>query len=321
MTAATAAAEGFRPLTAPYFVKKESAMLNAVVEDLKRGGIEFTLIETAPGRTEVWRRGWVDDALIVKEMRDEVAAAWQTGIPAVSPHPSVQSVPTGGGAVTVKTATKERPYVNSLGMKFVPVAGTKVLFCVWETRVKDYEAFGAATGHEGKKPDYAQTGDHPAVNVNWEDAKAFCEWLSNKESLEYRLSSDEEWSAAVGLRGEKGETPSDKNGKVADVYPWGMQWVQRKRAGNYGQSLGTDTFEKTAPVGSFAANGFGIYDLGGNVWEWCEDSFYSSRNSRVIRGASWVDVDSVTLRSSCRHGEPPSDRHGNVGFRLVVSGR
>lgn len=59
MTAATAAAEGFRPLTAPYFVKKESAMLNAVVEDLKRGRIPFVLVEVAPGRVEIWRRNWI----------------------------------------------------------------------------------------------------------------------------------------------------------------------------------------------------------------------------------------------------------------------
>lgn len=145
------------------------------------------------------------------------------------------------------------------------------------------------------------------------------QYRTSLEAAIAKASTSGDLDGAVVLRNEQERFVDTKT--IADVYPWGMQWVQRKRAGNYGQSLGTDTFEKTAPVGSFAANGFGIYDLGGNVWEWCEDSFYSSRNSRVIRGASWVDVDSVTLRSSCRHGEPPSDRHGNVGFRLVVSGR
>jgi hypothetical protein len=113
------------------------------------------------------------------------------------------------------TATKEQPFVNSLGMKFVAVPGTNVLFSVWETRVKDYQAFCDATGRSWEKPRFQQTADNPAVNVSWEDAKAFCEWLSGKEGKGYRLPMDHEWSSAVGIGGREnaGATPKSKDMK------------------------------------------------------------------------------------------------------------
>jgi hypothetical protein len=81
----------------------------------------------------------------------------------------------------IANATKEHSWENSLGMKFVPVSGTKVLFSIWDTRVRDYEAFVKATGREWRRPDFKQDPTHPAVNVSWIDAQAFCEWLTEKE--------------------------------------------------------------------------------------------------------------------------------------------
>ena len=65
-------------------------------------------------------------------------------------------------------------------MKFVPVPGTGVLFSIWETRVKDYKVFVEAKNREWPKPSFQQTEEHPAVNVSWEDATAFCEWLTEQ---------------------------------------------------------------------------------------------------------------------------------------------
>ena len=113
-------------------------------------------------------------------------------------------------------------FVNTLGMKFVPVPGTDVQFCIWETRVKDYAAYAAANaGVDGswKNPfpglKFKQADTHPVVEVSWEDAVAFCEWLTKKEMAtgkiktgqRYRLPTDAEWSVAVGLGREGGNTP------------------------------------------------------------------------------------------------------------------
>jgi formylglycine-generating enzyme required for sulfatase activity len=110
-----------------------------------------------------------------------------------------------------------------------------VLFSVWETRVKDYQAFCDASKRPWKKPDFPQTDDHPAVNVSWEDATAFCEWLSQKEGKKYRLPSDHEWSCAVGIGGQEdgAASPKSKDGKIDNVFPWGEQWPPPNDAGNY----------------------------------------------------------------------------------------
>lgn len=74
----------------------------------------------------------------------------------------------------------------------------------------------------------------------------------------------------------------------------------------------------TAPVGSYAANGYGIYDQGGNVWEWCEDRHPTVAGCRVLRGGSWGVFEREFLVSSCRDYDTPNGRGGNYGFRCVV---
>jgi formylglycine-generating enzyme required for sulfatase activity len=241
-------------------------------------------------------------------------------------------------------ATKENPFVNSLGMKFVPVPGTNVLFSVWETRVKDYQAFCDATGRSWDKPRFPQTDDHPAMNVSWEDATAFCEWLSQKEGNKYRLPTDHEWSCAVGIgdREDARATPKSKAMKVDNVFPWGEQWPPPNDAGNlFGQECKTsaalaavlkamgwhtskwvaikgfnDGNVFTAVVGSFRPNRLAIYDLGGNVWEWCQDKYEPGSASRVLRGASWYEYHRDYLLSSNRDYNEPDNRLD--GFRAVV---
>ena len=225
-------------------------------------------------------------------------------------------------------ATKERPWVNTLGMKFVPVAGTEVLFSVSETRVQDYAAFASATSREVKQPPFEQGPTHPVVNVSWDDAQAFAKWLTEKErrggtltaGQSYRLPQDWEWSVAVGLNEARGGTPHSKNKKIKDVYPWGTQWPPPRGAGNYGQSLKVDDYEYTSPVESFAANSFGLYDMGGNVWQWCADFNDGNSGSRVLRGGSWFNNDSGLLLSSFRYVALAGYRSDDVGFRCVLVG-
>ena len=241
--------------------------------------------------------------------------------------------------VVAKEPTPPKFFTNTLGMKFVPVQGTEVQFCIWETRVKDYAAYAAANAgvdESWKKPEelalgisFTQEDTHPVVEVSWNDAQAFCEWLTKKELAEgkikagqkYRLPTDAEWSVAVGLGQEQGKTPEEKQRGIKDMYPWGKEWPPPVGAGNYYKSLKVDKFEYTAPVGSFAANQFGLHDLGGNVWEWCEDWYDpEAQKHRVLRGASWSDGSPASLLSSsvsgvCWRVVPV----GEVGFCYLIA--
>ena len=210
-------------------------------------------------------------------------------------------------------ATRQSPWINSLGMVFVPVAGTPVLFSVWDVRVKDYRAYAGAAGgvdNEWQSPGFTQGDAHPVVNVSWNDAQAFCRWLTGKERGEgklnegqsYRLPREVEWNQAVG----------------SAKYPWGESWPPPSGAGNYSSSLGVDNYEYTSPVGSFAANPFGLYDMGGDVWQWCEDWYDSSQQYRVLRGASWGLSGPEYLLSSYRCDRTPGLRDDDVGFRVVL---
>jgi formylglycine-generating enzyme required for sulfatase activity len=266
----------------------------------------------------------------------------------------------------LEKATKDHPWVNSLGMEFVPVAGTEVLFSVWDTRVQDFKAFAADTnratvgmsslGWDGwrnnrgatwREPGtgFSQGPTHPVVGVSWNEAKKFCEWLTTRDQSSgmlprervYRLPTDAEWSAGVGLQGEEGTNPAEKSGKI-ELYPWGKEWPPPKGAGNYAgkeAKIGEepsewkviegykDDYPRTSPVGSFAANANGLYDMGGNVWQWCEDWYDAAETSRVLRGASWSGGGNgpgpVALRASFRFSNAPEIRSADIGFRCVVA--
>ena len=232
-------------------------------------------------------------------------------------------------------AAKKQEFTNTLGMKFVPVPGTDVQFCIWETRVKDYAEYAAANaGVDASWKNFGlgfkQEETHPVVNVKLEDAQAFCTWLTKKELAEgeikagqkYRLPTDAEWSVAVGLGKEKGNTPKEKSRGIEDVYPWHKEWPPPKGAGNYGGTLMVDKFDYTSPVGSFASNKDGLHDMGGNVNELCEDWYNpATKAGRVLRGASWGNGNPGRLLSSYRNLYTPDLRGGiRVGFRCVLVG-
>ncbi len=232
--------------------------------------------------------------------------------------PALVSADSTLAAAAIRPPHKPAVFENSLGMKFVPVPGTGLLFSIWDTRVQDYRAFVQATGRKWTKPSFAQEVNHPAVNVTWEDAKAFCQWLSAKEGREYRLPTDAEWSLAVGLPPETGSTPKEKDGNFKRNYPWGDTWPPPRGAGNYNRTLMADDYEKTSPVGAFPENIYGLYDISGNVWQWCEDWYDSFQRRRVLRGGAWNSCTQDILLSSFRYYSFPNDEYDNIGFRCVT---
>ena len=217
-------------------------------------------------------------------------------------------------------------WTNSLRMKFVPIVGSKSLFCAHETRVQDYARFIESTKRDWFKPPFEQEPVHPVVNVMWDEAMAFCRWLTARERAtgqlgprdEYSLPSDLAWSAAAGLLKEPGSTPSERNMRVPQVYAWGTNWPPARASGNFGRVLSTDEFEFTAPVCSFPPNKFGIHDLAGNAAEWCLDQFGDDPAARVVRGGSFEDYVPANLHAAFRGSKPRSRRMKDVGFRIVL---
>jgi formylglycine-generating enzyme required for sulfatase activity len=182
--------------------------------------------------------------------------------------------------------------------------------------------------------------EYPVVGINWEDAQAFCDWLTEKELREgtvprgakYRLPTDAEWSWAVGLAKEEGATPAERSDRDQIRFPWGVGYPPpRSGIGNYADTAWharfpdepwlegySDGYPTTSPVGSFPPNSRGLNDVGGNVWEWCEDWFDGTQLHRTLRGASWYNGDARNLLSSHRFHDSPESRHGNYGFRCVL---
>jgi hypothetical protein len=182
--------------------------------------------------------------------------------------------------------------------------------------------------------------DYPVEETSWQDAKDFCAKLATvlpqnlRAKSRVRLPTDEEWSIAVGLPEESGQVPEEKSGRIRKVFPWGTEWPPPKDAGNYDDTIGRrrvnnnngaplspgghDGFADTAPVGSYPPNPFGLYDMGGNVWEWCEDWEDEEMNVRVVRGAAFFTTGESQIISSYR-GRPPILRNFASGFRVRLA--
>lgn len=256
---------------------------------------------------------------------------------------SVQTVPV--DSIDPQSASREAPFENTLGMKFVPLPDTEVLFCIHEVRYKDYSAFASETeGVDTRWKDqstfnYLPKDDlmnHPVIKVNREYAQAFCRWLSRKEGRTYRLPTDQEWSLAVGLSEIEEQAEDSTPGSAfqsAAEFSWGTEFPPPEGIGNFSDASRKlkaphttaqylegydDGFPTTAPVMSFPPNRLGIFDLEGNVKEWTYDLNESSWMTGVVRGGSFVDHERKKLQSSYRNRHKPSYSAYDFGIRLVL---
>ncbi|HEX9994448.1 MAG TPA: SUMF1/EgtB/PvdO family nonheme iron enzyme [Acidimicrobiales bacterium] len=163
-----------------------------------------------------------------------------------------------------------------------------------------------------RDPGFPQDGSHPAVGLNWLDADAYARWLAERTGRPYRLPSEAEWEYAA----RAGTTTR---------YWWGHRITADDA--NYDGDRGG-----TVPVGSFRPNPWGLYQVSGNVWEWCADTWVAGYGtgpvderprrvegepSRVLRGGSWLNGP-WNVRSAMRLGDPEGFRHPTFGVRVAV---
>ena len=196
---------------------------------------------------------------------------------------------------------------------------------VYEVTFSEWDACVSGGGCNGYRPDDEGwgRGRRPVINVSWEEAQSYVEWLSRETGKQYRLLSESEWEYVA--RGGTG-TPFCYGGTLSTE--------QANYNGNhtYGGGRKGGYRGKTVVVGSFSPNEFGLHDVHGNVWEWVEDCWHNSYRGaprdgsawtsggncgeRVVRGGSW-NLGPWDLRSANRYRNTSGSRYGLYGFRVA----
>ena len=254
-----------------------------------------------------------------------------------------------------KAATAQ-PWENSLGMKFVPVPGTKVLFCVWELRRRDAQPFvdavrqyfdkpwqtdndsrrefiirksvpsislgdGSSMRSTWEDPGWPVTPDHPATLLSLADAQGYCMWLTWREQAEGRLKPHQRYrlpTNAEWLTACGGADAPPRPGNAAGREVRTPQWRAM-----WPSFETVDPFTYTAPVGSFPVEPNGLFDISGNVCEWAVDSKDEAseeiaRPTARLRGASFVDGSKETISFGYTRPPHPRVRLRIAGVRVVL---
>lgn len=173
----------------------------------------------------------------------------------------------------------------------------------YEVTFAEWDACAAEGGCAGYRPDDQGwgRGRQPVINVSWNDAEQYVRWLSQKTGNSYRLLTEVEWEYAA-------------RAGTTTAYPWGDA-IGSGNANCNGCGSQWDN-KQPAPVGSFQANAFGLYDMNGNVCEWTEGCVNDNCGVRVIRGGSWF-YDPLSVRTAYRSGDGVNARDFDDGFRVA----
>jgi len=225
--------------------------------------------------------------------------------------PEMVVVPAGSFTMGELGHTRETPLHTVTFSKPFAIGAYTVTFDEWD-------ACAADGGCGGKRPDDGGwgRGRRPVINVTWDDAMGYAAWLSHKTGKKYRLPSEAEWeyAARAGAR----------------TYFWWGDIMLPGAADCDGCGSSFDD-SKTAPVGSFKPNPFGLYDTVGNVTEWVEDQWHSNYEGAPSDGSAWVgDPKRVTMRGGSwfngparshagfRNGDRAAVSNSKIGFRIAL---
>jgi len=234
--------------------------------------------------------------------------------PKPKPKPKPKAAATPRKPVAQRAAPRTKDCAECPEMVELP--GLGIALGKYEVTVGQYRQFVAATGRATREdcygfnpqtekvikgqswrsPGFDQGDDHPVVCVSWEDATAYTAWLSDRTAQDYRLPSEEEWQTACLAGGDM----TYCGGESVDAVAW-----YRDNAGR-----------RTHPVGRKQPNGWGVYDMSGNVWEWTTSCWEGDCRKRVVRGGSWGD-EPADVRAANRYGVDSGDAGGSNGFRVA----
>lgn len=214
-------------------------------------------------------------------------------------HENKQSSTTGAGKqVEENKGCPDCPELISIpGNKFA-IGKFAVTFDEWDACVEG----GGCGGYQPSDNGWGR-GNRPVINVSWNDAQAYIQWLSRKTGKTYRLASAEEWKIAA------------RAGTTTDYY-WGND-IGRKNANCDGCGSEWDN-RRTAPVGSFEPNAFGLYDMMGNVWQWTESCWRDNCAKRMFCGGSWNHRPQDMRASACNYFDT-TKRMRYLGFRVAMT--
>jgi formylglycine-generating enzyme required for sulfatase activity len=226
--------------------------------------------------------------------------------------PEMIVVPAGSFMMGASDTNYERPEHRVTFAKPFAISKFELTFDEWDACA----AHGDCDPHVGTA---WGRGRRPATNVSWEDAQTYVKWVSRLTGKAYRLLSEAEYEYA-GRAGTQTK------------YPWGddAKLDGKAMANCVGCGSPWDG-QKTAPVGSFAANKLGLYDMAGNVWEWTEDCYHNSYEGAPADGSAWISDDCQLrivrggsysenpdhLRSAYRNWLSPLQRHSSIGIRVA----
>ena len=227
------------------------------------------------------------------------------------------------GVFTMGSPKREKDYDDNEGPLHMVFIGYRFAVGVYEVTFAEWyacvDAGGCGSYVPGIPDDSWDRENRPMINVSWDNAQSYVRWLSERTGKTYRLLSESEWEYVARAGTETAYSWGDSIGvNRANCRGCGSQWDN----------------EQTAPVGSFAANAWGVHDMHGNVWEWVQDCWHDSYKGapadgsawesedcyvRILRGGSWDD-DPRDLRSAFRsRGSTAVDQINDSGFRVARS--